>query len=105
MGSVCYSLYVILMAIELFIFEDSLYVILMDSELFMFLLQISLFYFHFCEQMKQDSRKTDGSVKASEDELTCSICLEQVNRGELVRSLPCLHQVHPVLTIISHLCN
>ncbi|KAG8663028.1 E3 ubiquitin-protein ligase SDIR1 isoform X1 [Manihot esculenta] len=45
-------------------------------------------------EMKQDSRKTDGSVKASEDELTCSICLEQVNRGELVRSLPCLHQFH-----------
>ncbi|KDP42229.1 hypothetical protein JCGZ_02959 [Jatropha curcas] len=46
------------------------------------------------EQMKQDSNKADGNVKASEDELTCSICLEQVNRGELVRSLPCLHQFH-----------
>ncbi|KAJ9172379.1 hypothetical protein P3X46_015624 [Hevea brasiliensis] len=45
-------------------------------------------------EMKQDSRKADGSMKASEDELTCSICLEQVNRGELVRSLPCLHQFH-----------
>lgn len=44
-------------------------------------------------QPKQDSRKADGSMKASEDELTCTICLDQVNRGELVRSLPCLHQV------------
>ncbi|TYJ42017.1 hypothetical protein E1A91_A03G059400v1 [Gossypium mustelinum] len=34
---------------------------------------------------KQDSRN---------DELTCTICLDQVNRGELVRSLPCLHQFH-----------
>lgn len=45
-------------------------------------------------EMKQDSRKVDVNTKASEDELTCSICLEQVNRGELVRSLPCLHQFH-----------
>ncbi|TYJ42018.1 hypothetical protein E1A91_A03G059400v1 [Gossypium mustelinum] len=34
---------------------------------------------------KQDSRN---------DELTCTICLDQVNRGELVRSLPCLHQLY-----------
>ncbi|OWM70040.1 hypothetical protein CDL15_Pgr025889 [Punica granatum] len=34
-----------------------------------------------------------GSMKASEDELTCSVCLEQVVTGELIRSLPCLHQV------------
>ncbi|KAJ4725773.1 E3 ubiquitin-protein ligase SDIR1 [Melia azedarach] len=45
-------------------------------------------------ESKQDSRKTDECSKASEDELTCTICLEQVNRGELVRSLPCLHQFH-----------
>uniref|UniRef100_A0A5B6YZ27 RING-type E3 ubiquitin transferase n=1 Tax=Davidia involucrata TaxID=16924 RepID=A0A5B6YZ27_DAVIN len=43
---------------------------------------------------KQDSKTADANMKASEDELTCSICLEQVNRGELVRSLPCLHQFH-----------
>ncbi|GMN41472.1 hypothetical protein TIFTF001_010699 [Ficus carica] len=35
-----------------------------------------------------------GSTKASEDELTCSVCLEQVNVGELIRTLPCLHQFH-----------
>lgn len=45
-------------------------------------------------ELRQDSRKVDGCVKGGEDELTCSICLEQVNRGELVRSLPCLHQFH-----------
>jgi E3 ubiquitin-protein ligase SDIR1 len=42
-------------------------------------------------------------MKTSEDELTCTICLEQVNRGELVRSLPCLHQVFP-LALKSHHC-
>ncbi|KAJ7947621.1 E3 ubiquitin-protein ligase SDIR1 [Quillaja saponaria] len=45
-------------------------------------------------EAKQESGKTEQSAKASEDELTCTICLEQVNRGELVRSLPCLHQFH-----------
>ncbi|KMT18362.1 hypothetical protein BVRB_2g025160 isoform B [Beta vulgaris subsp. vulgaris] len=34
------------------------------------------------------------NVGSSEDELTCSVCLEQVNVGELIRSLPCLHQYH-----------
>ncbi|KAG0558479.1 hypothetical protein M758_10G029300 [Ceratodon purpureus] len=29
-----------------------------------------------------------------EEELTCSVCLEQVEDGELVRTLPCLHQFH-----------
>ena len=54
-----------------------------------------VFYFLFCKQTKQDSRKANGSIKGPDDELTCSICLEQVNMGELVRSLPCLHQVLP----------
>lgn len=45
-------------------------------------------------ETKQDSKNADGNMKTSEDELTCTICLEQVNRGELVRSLPCLHQFH-----------
>ncbi|KAM1447183.1 hypothetical protein ACFXTO_006311 [Malus domestica] len=43
---------------------------------------------------EQDSKRMDGSMKDLENELTCSICLEQVNRGDLVRSLPCLHQFH-----------
>ncbi|CAL5334159.1 unnamed protein product [Camellia sinensis] len=43
-------------------------------------------------ETNQDSNKADANKKTSEDELTCTICLEQVNRGELVRSLPCLHQ-------------
>nr|XP_023899092.1 E3 ubiquitin-protein ligase SDIR1-like isoform X2 [Quercus suber] len=45
-------------------------------------------------ETKQDFRKADGSIRGPDDELTCSICLEQVNMGELVRSLPCLHQFH-----------
>ncbi|KAB1217847.1 E3 ubiquitin-protein ligase SDIR1 [Morella rubra] len=43
---------------------------------------------------KQDNANVSGSTKASEDELTCSVCLEQVNAGDLIRSLPCLHQFH-----------
>ncbi|KAL5569053.1 hypothetical protein UlMin_025628 [Ulmus minor] len=35
-----------------------------------------------------------GNMKSSDDDLICSVCLEQVNMGELVRSLPCLHQFH-----------
>ncbi|GAB2232632.1 hypothetical protein Droror1_Dr00011674 [Drosera rotundifolia] len=43
---------------------------------------------------KQDiSISVEGS-KGSDDELTCSVCLEQVNAGELIRTLPCLHQFH-----------
>lgn len=45
-------------------------------------------------ESNKDSTKEEGKVKASEDELTCSVCLEQVNMGELIRSLPCLHQFH-----------
>lgn len=43
---------------------------------------------------KQDGLKADGTSKTSEDELTCSVCLEQVTVGDLLRSLPCLHQFH-----------
>lgn len=47
------------------------------------------------EQEQQDVSLNIGSSKGSlEDELTCSVCLEQVNDGELIRSLPCLHQYH-----------
>ncbi|KAI9081829.1 hypothetical protein K1719_036091 [Acacia pycnantha] len=45
-------------------------------------------------EVKQGNGGIEGNVKGSEEELTCSICLEQVKRGELVRSLPCLHQFH-----------
>ncbi|CAK9135637.1 unnamed protein product [Ilex paraguariensis] len=43
-------------------------------------------------EKKQET--ANGGTKASEDELTCSVCLEQVIVGELIRSLPCLHQFH-----------
>uniref|UniRef100_A0A2P2KVJ6 RING-type E3 ubiquitin transferase n=1 Tax=Rhizophora mucronata TaxID=61149 RepID=A0A2P2KVJ6_RHIMU len=46
------------------------------------------------EQKKQDSVNSVGTLKAAEDELTCSVCLEQVNVGEVIRTLPCLHQFH-----------
>ncbi|XP_034705046.1 E3 ubiquitin-protein ligase SDIR1 isoform X1 [Vitis riparia] len=46
------------------------------------------------EQKKQDINNAVASTKAPDDELTCSVCLEQVNVGELIRSLPCLHQFH-----------
>ncbi|CAN6471722.1 unnamed protein product [Victoria cruziana] len=44
-------------------------------------------------EKKQEPAKSEGNEKDTEDELTCSICLEQVNVGEIIRSLPCLHQV------------
>lgn len=28
------------------------------------------------------------------EELTCSVCLEQVVEGEIIRTLPCVHQFH-----------
>ncbi|CAJ2640833.1 E3 ubiquitin-protein ligase SDIR1 isoform X1 [Trifolium pratense] len=46
------------------------------------------------EQKTQDNSKAVGNTKASDDELTCSVCLEQVNVGDVLRSLPCLHQFH-----------
>ncbi|CAA0809430.1 E3 ubiquitin-protein ligase SDIR1 [Striga hermonthica] len=42
----------------------------------------------------QDLTNAQAGLKSSDDELTCSVCLEQVNAGELIRSLPCLHQFH-----------
>ncbi|KAF5206298.1 E3 ubiquitin-protein ligase sdir1 [Thalictrum thalictroides] len=48
------------------------------------------------EQKNQDFTRVDGNMKPSEDELTCSVCLEQVNVGEVIRSLPCLHQFHAI---------
>ncbi|KAF7831059.1 E3 ubiquitin-protein ligase SDIR1 isoform X1 [Senna tora] len=43
---------------------------------------------------KQDASNAAVGMKAFDDELTCSVCLEQVNVGDLLRSLPCLHQFH-----------
>ncbi|GFP93578.1 E3 ubiquitin-protein ligase sdir1 [Phtheirospermum japonicum] len=43
---------------------------------------------------KQDPVNAQARSKTSDDDLTCSVCLEQVNDGELIRSLPCLHQFH-----------
>ncbi|GER34926.1 RING/U-box superfamily protein [Striga asiatica] len=45
-------------------------------------------------EKKQDLTNAQAGLKSSDDELTCSVCLEQVNAGELIRSLPCLHQFH-----------
>ncbi|KAK8928801.1 E3 ubiquitin-protein ligase SDIR1 [Platanthera zijinensis] len=45
-------------------------------------------------EKKHDNSKADAILKNSDDELTCSVCLEQVVVGELIRSLPCLHQFH-----------
>ncbi|XP_044509431.1 E3 ubiquitin-protein ligase SDIR1-like isoform X2 [Mangifera indica] len=44
-------------------------------------------------EKKVDTAIVGGSLKG-EDELACTVCLEQVNIGETVRSLPCLHQFH-----------
>ncbi|WCJ19647.1 RING/U-box superfamily protein [Euphorbia peplus] len=46
------------------------------------------------ELKKQDTTSAVGSTKASDDGLTCSVCLEQVIVGEVIRTLPCLHQFH-----------
>ncbi|KAK8671766.1 hypothetical protein V6N13_038351 [Hibiscus sabdariffa] len=45
-------------------------------------------------QKRQDSTNPISIKKGSENELTCSVCLEQVSVGDLIRSLPCLHQFH-----------
>ncbi|CAN5972803.1 unnamed protein product [Sphagnum jensenii] len=44
-------------------------------------------------QLRQKS-SAEGEKLRLDEELTCSICLEQVKDGELVRSLPCVHQFH-----------
>ncbi|KAM0930867.1 hypothetical protein ACQ4PT_000756 [Festuca glaucescens] len=49
---------------------------------------ISAFFLQF---KKQDA---DGNSITPEDEFTCSICLEEVVVGDLLRSLPCVHQFH-----------
>ena len=43
---------------------------------------------------KQDINNAVASTKAPDDELTCSVCLEQDNVGELTRNSPCLHQFY-----------
>ncbi|KAI3988459.1 hypothetical protein MKX01_026273 [Papaver californicum] len=45
-------------------------------------------------EKKPDAAKPDEVLMSREDGLTCSVCLEQVDVGEIVRSLPCLHQFH-----------
>lgn len=65
---------------------------ILSSSSFHFLWADFLLILPLSKQKKQDP-KPDGTTKTSEDELTCSICLEQVNMGDLIRSLPCLHQV------------
>ncbi|KAJ3682715.1 hypothetical protein LUZ60_012942 [Juncus effusus] len=49
----------------------------------------------YSEKGKEKESGSKGEGKSSENnELTCSVCLEQVNVGELLRTLPCLHQFH-----------
>lgn len=43
---------------------------------------------------KTDMVSPDTMSKGRDEDLTCSVCLEQVTDGELVRCLPCLHQFH-----------
>ncbi|KAK4403295.1 E3 ubiquitin-protein ligase SDIR1 [Sesamum angolense] len=47
-----------------------------------------------CHRKKQDPAAPQAGMKTTDDDLTCSVCLEQVSAGELIRSLPCLHQFH-----------
>ncbi|KAI3866568.1 hypothetical protein MKW92_052009, partial [Papaver armeniacum] len=46
------------------------------------------------EHKKSDAIKSDENLKSTKDGLTCSVCQEQANVGENVRTLPCLHQIH-----------
>ncbi|XP_026413929.1 E3 ubiquitin-protein ligase SDIR1-like isoform X2 [Papaver somniferum] len=45
-------------------------------------------------ESNQVSGEAEASPKDPGDGLTCSVCLEQVNQGEIIRTLPCLHQFH-----------
>ncbi|CAA7392743.1 unnamed protein product [Spirodela intermedia] len=45
-------------------------------------------------EKEHDAAKSERDRRSPADELTCSVCLEQVYAGELVRILPCLHQFH-----------
>ncbi|KAI3980506.1 hypothetical protein MKX01_008923 [Papaver californicum] len=46
------------------------------------------------EQKQSDAARPDQDLKSAKDGLTCSVCLEQVSEGEIIRNLPCLHQFH-----------
>ncbi|XBI70812.1 hypothetical protein VPH35_065206 [Triticum aestivum] len=46
------------------------------------------------ESGKEKKQDADATSKMTDDELTCSVCLEQVVAGDLLRSLPCLHRFH-----------
>ncbi|KAI3965088.1 hypothetical protein MKX01_014019 [Papaver californicum] len=48
------------------------------------------------EQKQSDAAKPDKNMKSAKDGMTCNVCLEQVNVGEIVRSLPCFHQFHAI---------
>lgn len=41
--------------------------------------------------VKQDSGNAKG---LEDDDFMCTICLEHIKRGDLLRTLPCLHQFH-----------
>ncbi|KAK6227936.1 hypothetical protein SCA6_000276 [Theobroma cacao] len=58
------------------------------------MLNIGLLTHYDLTKKKHDTSNAVCGMKGSEDELTCSICLEQVSVGDLIRSLPCLHQFH-----------
>ncbi|KAJ7561619.1 hypothetical protein O6H91_03G035900 [Diphasiastrum complanatum] len=45
---------------------------------------------------RTDFGSSESPTKKLEEEFTCSVCLEHVMEGELLRSLPCLHQFHAI---------
>nr|GMD02025.1 E3 ubiquitin-protein ligase SDIR1-like [Ipomoea batatas] len=56
--------------------------------------EINALPIHKYKKKQEPPVNSTAVAKPTEDELTCSVCLEQVNEGELIRSLPCLHQFH-----------